>query len=166
MAEVVQLLLKANGTDIKGEPTQKGMGRSPDAIECVQWEFGVTTNREKGTGTATGRRTHQPIRIVKRIDKATPLIAKALVENEKIDAEFRFFRPDPTGDGTTEQFYTVVISGGRVNHIKQFVPDALNPTSTHSPPCEELSFTYDEISWTFEDGGVSHTDSWSGEAVR
>ena len=166
MAETVQLILKANGNDIKGEPTQKGGGRNPDAIECLQWEYIVETKREAGSGMATGRRKHNPVRIVKRIDKATPLIAKALVENEKIEAEFRFFRPNPTGDGTTEQFYTVEIEGGRVDTVKQWVPDCLDPTSTASPPMEEIRLTFDKITWTFEDGGVSHTDSWSGADIR
>lgn len=160
MAETVELLLKANGTDIKGEPTQKGGGRTADGIEIVYFDHYGFAKREDGSGMATGRRTYKPILVRKRIDKATPLIAKALVNNEKIDGTFKFFRPSPTGDGTTEQYYTVEITGGRVDSIKQYVPDCLNPTSTGSPPLEEVCFTFESITWTFEDGGVSHTDSW------
>src|SRR5690242_4214681 len=103
MAETVHLYLKANGTDIKGESTQTSLGRQ-DSIECVYFEHEVITARESGSGLATGRRQYPPMKIAKRIDKASPLLMKALCENQVIEATFKFFRPNPTGDGTTEQF--------------------------------------------------------------
>src|SRR5215470_7613292 len=104
MAETVHLFLKAGGSDIKGESTQQSLDRK-DSIECLYYEQEVITAREAGTGMATGRRQYQPLLIRKRIDKSSPLIAKALAENQKIEATLKFFRPNPTGDGTTEQFY-------------------------------------------------------------
>jgi len=56
---------------------------------------------------ATGERTYEPIRIAKRIDKSSPLLAKALCNNEVIEATFKFYRPDPAGSGTQEHFYTI-----------------------------------------------------------
>ena len=108
MAETVHLYLKANGQDIQGESTQIDLGRE-NSIECVQFKDSVRTARELGSRAAVGRRVHEPIEILKRIDKSTPLLAKALCRNERIDAEFKFFRPNPDGDGTTEHFYTVKV---------------------------------------------------------
>src|SRR5678815_1860047 len=110
MAQSVHLFLKANGKDIKGESTQVSMGRA-DSIECVSFNSAVTSAREAASNLATGRRQHEPITIRKRIDKATPLLAKALVQNEVIEGVFKFYRPNPAGDGTTEQFFTVAIKG-------------------------------------------------------
>ena len=90
MAETVHLYLKANGSDIKGESTQHSMGRQ-DSIECTYYEQKVVTAREAGSGQATGRRQYEPLLIRKRIDKASPLIAKALVENQVIEGVFKFF---------------------------------------------------------------------------
>ena len=159
MAETVHLYLKANGTDIKGESTQESLGRK-DSIECLYLEQAVRTAREAGSGMATGRRQYEPLMIRKRIDKSSPLIAKALVENQKIDATFKFFRPNPTGDGTTEQFYTIVIKQGRVNSQKQYVPDTIVPATSTEPPMEEVSFVFHTISWTFTNGGITHEDTW------
>jgi type VI secretion system secreted protein Hcp len=160
MAETVHLYLKANGSDIKGESSQKSLGRD-NSIECVFFEQKVVTAREAGSGMATGRRQYEPLLIRKRIDKASPLIMKALVENAKIDGTFKFFRPNPTGDGTTQQFYTVEIKDGRVASAKQFVPDTIVPASSTEPPLEEVTFVFHTIKWTFTDGGVSHEDTWS-----
>ena len=159
MAETVHLYLKSNGTDIQGESTQHSLGRQ-NSIECVYYEQEVMTAREAGSGMATGRRQYKPLTIRKRIDKSTPLIAKALVENTKIDASFKFFRPNPTGDGTTEHFFTVEIKQGRVAHQKQFVPDTIVPATATDPALEEVSFVFHTISWTYTNGGVTHEDTW------
>jgi len=160
MAETVHLFLKANGQDVKGESGQTSLGRA-NSIECTYYEQGVLTAREAGSGMATGRRQYQPLLIRKRIDKASPLLAKALAENHKIDATFKFFRPNPTGDGTTEQFYSVAIKDGRIASLKQFVPDTIVPASSTEPPLEEITFVFHTIAWTYTNGGVTHEDSWA-----
>ncbi|MBP6835322.1 MAG: type VI secretion system tube protein Hcp [Deltaproteobacteria bacterium] len=159
MAETVHLYLKANGQDIKGSSSQESLGRK-DSIECVYYEQAVKTAREAGSGMATGRRQYEALLIRKRIDKSSPLIAKALVENARIDAKFKFFRPNPNGDGTTEQFYTVEIKQGRIASQKQTVPDTIVPATSTEPPLEEVSIVFHTISWTYTNGGVTHEDTW------
>lgn len=161
MAETVHLYLKANGKDIKGESTQESLGRK-DSIECVGYEQAVKTAREAGTGMMTGRRQYDPLRIVKRVDKASPLIKKALTSNEKIDAVFKFFRPNPTGDGTTEQFYSVEIKNGNVASVEDVVNNTLDPQLVNNPPLEKVTFVFQDIKWTFMNGGITHEDTWKG----
>ncbi len=160
MAETVHLYLKANGNDVQGESTQTSIGRE-NSIECLYFESGVRTAREAGSGMATGRRQYEPMLIRKRIDKSTPLIAKALCNNEVIEGAFKFFRPNPTGDGTTEQFYTIEIKKGRVASQRQWNPDTIAPASSVEPPLEEVSFVFDTIIWTYTNGGVTHQDTWN-----
>jgi type VI secretion system secreted protein Hcp len=159
MAETVHLYLKANGEDIQGESTQTSLERE-NSIECLSFIDSVRTARERGSGVATGRRTYEPIMIRKRIDKSSPLLAKALCANEVIDGVFKFFRPNPSGDGTTEQFFTVEIAEGRVNSIERVSPDVIDPAAAAEPPTEEVSFVFHTITWTYEDGGQTHTDNW------
>ena len=162
MAETVHLYLKSNGTDINGESTQTSLGRE-NSIECVYFEQGVITARESGSGMATGRRQYQPLMIRKRIDKSTPLLAKSLCNNEVIEGTFKFFRPNPTGDGTTEQFFTVVVKQGRINSQKLVNPDVIVPATATEPPLEEVSFVFHTIEWTYTNGGISHEDTWNAQ---
>jgi type VI secretion system secreted protein Hcp len=162
MSETVHLYLNANGNAIQGESTQASMERA-DSIECVSFEHSVSTAREAGSGMATGRRQFTPIRILKRIDKATPLLLKALCNSEVIEAVFKFFRPNPAGDGTDEQFFTVEIKNGRVASERQYVPLTLHPETANDPPLEEVTFIFQNITWTYTAGGITHTDSWKGE---
>ncbi len=159
MAETVHLYLKSNGSDVKGESTQTSLGRA-DSIECLYFEDSVRTAREKGSGTATGRRTYEPVRILKRIDKSSPLLARSLCNNEKIDGIFKFFRPNPD-TGEPSHFFTVEIEQGRLAGIKRVSPNVIDPAAGADPPTEEVSFVFHTITWTFEEGGVQHTDSWS-----
>ena len=159
MAETVHLYLKSNGSDIQGESTQTSLGRE-NTIECLYFEDSVRTAREKGTGMATGRRSYEPIVFRKRIDKSSPLLAKALCNNEVIEGTFKFFRPSPSGDGTTQHFFTVEIAEARVAHVKRVSPDTIDPASASEPPTEEIGLVFHTITWTYEDGGVQHTDNW------
>ena len=159
MAETVHLYLKSNGADIKGESTQTSLGRA-DSIECLFLQTGVETAREKGSGMATGRRTHKPLIIRKRIDKSSPLLMKALCSNEVVAGEFKFFRPNPTGDGTTQHFYSIEIGEGRIASITQTSPDSFDPALSNQPEMEEVGFVFHNITWTYTDGGISHHDNW------
>lgn len=160
MAESIHLFLKSNGQDIQGESTQTSNGRE-NSIECVEFSDSVRTAREHGSRAAVGRRVHEPITIIKRIDKSTPLLAKALCRNEKIEGEFRFFRPNPAGDGTTEQFFTVKIEDGRVDSIERHSPNAFDPAESKNPPLETVKFVYATISWIYVPTGAEFVDKWS-----
>jgi len=162
MAETVHLYLKANGSDVQGESTQTSLGRE-NSIECLYFEQGARTAREAGSGLATGRRQYEPLLIRKRIDKSSPLISKALCENQVIEGTFKFFRPNPTGDGTTEQFYTIVIKKGRVASQRLWVPDTIVPASSTEPPLEEVTFVFHSIDWTYTNGGITHSDTWDAQ---
>ena len=161
MAETVHLTLKHNGKQLEGESTQHTQGREK-TIECISYEQQVQTAREAGSAMATGRRQHGPIIIRKRIDKSSPLLMKALCDNQSLEAEFKFYRPNPSGDGTTEQFYTVALKEARISQIHQTVPDALAPAAHASPPLEEVQFVFHSINWTFAPTGAQHEDKWSG----
>lgn len=155
-AENVYLSLKANGNDIQGESTVTSQGRA-NTIECMAFEFAVEISR--AGATATGRRTYEPIRFVKRIDKSTPLLYKALTQNEVVEGKFRFFRPSPTGDGTTQHFYTIEFKNGRIASVRNSVDNLSHPNQA---PTEEVTIVFQSITWTYEIGGITHHDTASG----
>ena len=160
MAETVHLVLKANGNVIPGESTQHDLGRDK-TIECLVFRDNVRTARELGRRAAVGRRVDEPIEVIKRIDSSSPLLAKALCKNEKIEGTFKFFRPSPKGDGTTEQFFSVEIKDGRIDAIERHSPNAIDPAASKAPPLETVRFVYHTIRWVYEPSGAEYVDSWS-----
>ena len=160
MAMTVHLYLTANGTKIDGDSTILSMDRE-NSIECLSFEDSVRTAREASSGMASGERTYEPIRICKRIDKSSPLLAKALCNNEVIEATYKFYRPSPAGDGSTEQYFTVEIQEGRIASCTRVGPDVIDPASASAPPTEEATFVFGWIRWCYEPDGIEHIDHWS-----
>lgn len=159
MAMTVHLKLKANGEDIEGESTVTTLDRE-NTIECFSFDYGVQSASESFSGTASGTRNYEPIRIVKRVDKATPLLWKALCENAQIEGVFKFYRPSPAGDGTTEEFYTVEIREARIAGIDFSSPDAMGGAGQAEPPTESIVFVFNNMTQTYEATGASHEDSF------
>lgn len=160
MAETVHAFLTANGESIVGEPTQLALGVE-ESIECVSWEYGVSTPLEPGSAVSTGRREHDPIVVVKRVDASSPVLLKACCKCQTIEGQFRFYRPDPGGTGATEQFYSVEIRGGRVISVRQRSPNTMQRSGGNMPPLETVAFSFSDIVWTYEPRGVEHHDSWA-----
>ncbi len=158
MAENVYLeLTGANQGLIRGESAVTSLGRA-EKIECLYYENSATVPAGSGTGRATGRRSFAPFVLRKRIDKSSPLLYRALTDNEAVHGIFRFYRPSPSGDGTTQQFYTVEFSNARISMVKQYVLETFDPASSNIPPLEEVWITFAHITWTYVDGGITHTD--------
>ena len=156
----VALFLTANGAAVQGDSQQE---MTEGAIECIAYQSAVAAGQRQGTGQATGRRTHEGIAIRKPIDRSSPLLAKALCHNEVIEGTFKFFRPNPNGDGTTEHYFTVEIEKGRVARIHLVSPDGY--ANAGEPPFvsafEDVQFIYNEITWRYEITGTEYTDTTS-----
>ncbi|HRK23000.1 MAG TPA: type VI secretion system tube protein TssD [Fimbriimonadaceae bacterium] len=159
-AETVHLHLKSNGEDIQGDSTVTSLNRA-NTIQCLSFQDTVATVRAAGSGMATGRRTYEPIVFRKRIDKSSPLLAKSLVMNQVVEGQFRFYRPSPAGDGTTEHFFTIEFKEGRVSGIKRLSPSTIEPATANQPPTEEVSIVFNTITWRYLPTGATFTDSVS-----
>jgi type VI secretion system secreted protein Hcp len=151
-AEPVYLFLNAGGVPIQGESSVSSLGRA-NAIECLA--FYTSAQRAADGSLSGGRFTCR-----KRIDKSSPLILKALGEREQVAATFKFFRPNPSGDGTTEQYYTTAIKLGRVVSIEQVVPDTIDPATAGVPPLESVTIEAADEMVTYTTGGISQAVSF------
>ena len=160
MGERVGLELTVDGVLIEGDGTP-GLPGKGATIECLSFTVAQSAALARSTGMPTGRRSYEPIAIRKRIDRATPLIVRALVLNQEVEAVFRFFRP--TGGGTPEHFFTIEISQAAVASTSQFSPDGL--VFPGAPPAisalEDVSFAFQQIRWRYEDGAIEAEDDVS-----
>lgn len=159
-APSVDVILTANGTTLEGE----GTGNLPAGnsfINGLGFDHEVLVVIDTSSGQSTGRRAHKPIRIVKPIDKATPLLYMALAQNQVIQGEFRFWRPHPSGDGTQQEYYKVTITGGRIVGVRNWKTNTRDVSADRAGDLEEVSIIYQSITWTWEPGGISFTDTWS-----
>jgi type VI secretion system secreted protein Hcp len=157
--------LKVKGAsqgDIKGSVTQKGREHQ---IAVHSYHHHILSPRDAASGQASGKRQHGAFTIVKETDKSTPLLHKALSTNEKFKTwELRCFTPksaSSTGSGQETNHFTIVLTDAVLTGMLSIMENNLMPENTKLPLMEEVSFTYSKISWMWEDGGITHEDTWS-----
>lgn len=118
--------------------------------ELISFDYSVKTPREAGSGLATGRRQYQPLLIRKRIDKASPLLMRAMATNELLKT-VAVKVTQPTGET-----YQIKLTNASIADVHQTVDD--------DGVYEEVSFTFQTIELTFADkAGVrtTATDDWA-----
>lgn len=165
-AETVHLYLRGDHQGpILGDSTITSLGRA-DSIECVEYTHMLFAEPDPKSGITGTVQNHFPLAITKRLDRATPGLFEAWRNHEQLEAEFRFFRPDPSGTGETQLFYKVFLRNAYVAGIRQEVPNCMDPVNSSYPPVERVSFTYSaiEIVWMPTDDAVG--DEWSANVTK
>jgi type VI secretion system secreted protein Hcp len=156
-AQTTALYLKANGADIQGDSTRADAGQA-DSIQVYYYEQTVTAAPDAATGAATGQPTYGPVLIRKWVDRSSPLLLKAMIQNQDLDAVFKFYRVDPA-TRTDQCFYTVEFHQARITSIKLFSPDPQDPASAAMQPTEEISFVFGGLTWTHLPTATTWTDT-------
>ena len=129
-----------------------------DWIAVASFGHSININLDPVTGLPSARREHAPLRIVKPLDRATPLLYKALCTGETLSqVEIRFLRFTP--EGQEEHFYTIFLEEAIITSASP----SLIPANESNNMMEIISFTYRRIRWTFEPGGIEHQDDWRAE---
>lgn len=147
----------------QGEIT-KGAGRlkgREDTVEVYAFEHTVAIPKDRQSGRIIGQRFHQPVVIVKEIDKTSPLLSQALVTAETLTVRIDFWRFSPDGSGRQEQFYTVELDNAQLVSSKQELPFVKDPETAQYPLLERLEIAFERISGTFQDGGIMYEDDWT-----
>jgi type VI secretion system secreted protein Hcp len=140
---------------IKGPVTLPGR---KDTIQVFAGGHDFVSPRDIQTGLPTGQRIHKPLFITKEIDCSSPLLMNVLVTNENIkELVLQFWQQDRTGRDTA--FYTIRLLNANIASYK-LVFSSDGPEPLQHPEREEFSFTYQKISWTWEQGAVTASDDW------
>jgi type VI secretion system secreted protein Hcp len=141
---------------IKGSVTQKGR---EDTIMVIAYSHNLSAQIEASSGLPTGKIKHEVLTITKEIDRSTPTLYSLLVGNEKI-TEFRLEFWQPSGSGKEMQHFTIELTNAHVTSIKSVMLNNRYPENMQHKEREEISFSYDKITWTWMDGGITTTAEW------
>lgn len=135
---------------IKGPVTLAGR---QDSFRVHGCSYEVVSPRDPGSGLPTGKRMHKPVTVVKDIDGASPLFMRALITNENInEVVLQFCHKD--GAGRDMPYYTIRLLNAGLSGIRMLRKSDILPGAASWPSeREELSFTYQQITWKWEQGG-------------
>jgi type VI secretion system secreted protein Hcp len=148
--------------DIKGGVTQKGR---ENTILVIAVDHEIVSPRDAGSGQATGKRQHKPLVITKEIDRSSTALRNALINNENLpEVTVQFYTARAAGAAGAEvQHFTITLKNARITGIHHVMPNNKDPELTRLNAYEQVSFSYDEITWTWTDGGLTATDSPTGK---
>jgi type VI secretion system secreted protein Hcp len=145
--------------------TIKGDHPADESIVGLAFEHAIISPRDAASGLPTGKRQHKPLTVVKAIDKATPLLYQALVNNETLSSvELKFYRTPERG-GAPEHYYTISLQNASISSLRNWKPNTRDLSADRAGDLEEVSFTYQKITWTFVDGGITAEDDWEVPSV-
>jgi len=141
---------------INGGVTAKG---HENTILVHAFSNEVLSPRDPTSGLPTGKREHEPITILKEIDKSSVPLWTALVNNENLTTwQLQFYTTDPTGK--EQQIYTIALTNASIASINQSMLDNEIPADASLPLQEEISFTYQKITWSWTNPPLTAQDDW------
>ncbi len=148
----IYLHIEIDGNVVEGDSSVSSLDReNMIPIHSFTQEMAKQTD---SSGSGTGKIEHKLIVITKEIDKASPLLFKALSNDEPVNkAEFRFYRPSISGAGTEEHYFTITLESGRIESLMTYT-DTVEPYHF-----EEITISFQSITWTYEINGATHKDS-------
>ena len=103
-----------------------------DSWECVQFNYAVETPLDVNNGSYSGKRTHQPIRIIRETDQASPLFSQLLATKEVLQIVKIIW-----GRGGTR--YITELTGATVEKITPVSHPGVKG------PCQQVEFSCKDI---------------------
>lgn len=142
----VYLAIGGKSGDIEGDVMEQ---EHVGWVRVLGWRHAMQTALDT-TGAPSGKRQHAPIVIEKRVDKSSPQLTQAFVNNEMLH-EWTMEVTREAGTGTEAPFYTITLDDAVITGIET--------TTEYGVLIERVSFAYSRITWTHSDTQVQASDS-------
>ncbi|QDU61519.1 Major exported protein [Planctomycetes bacterium Pan216] len=140
---------------IEGESNHKD---HEGAIDVLQYDHQVSKEVDPlDCSKVRSDRHHGSVSVLKYMDKASPDLAKSLVQGATIPSiEIKWYRQPADGDTEPEHYFTIKFSDVIVTSYRPSMSNALDGGRSGHLECME--FGYREVTWTSETGGTEFTD--------
>jgi type VI secretion system secreted protein Hcp len=123
----------------------------------------ITTSYDAGTGLASGKRTHEPLTIVKELDASSIQFFQAAVTNELLKSVtctfYRAYRSGAAaGAGAGRPYFRITLTNALIVEYKDS-GDGINGDALGDER-ERISLTYQRIELTDLDSNGTAGDDW------
>jgi type VI secretion system Hcp family effector len=126
----------------------------PNSIPVSELSVGISGSFDPASGSQTGKAQHQPVQIVKAVDRSSPQFLRAMTYNENFTAVDCSFYRQPGGQ-SAQRYFRIRLKNARL------VDTQIDSGSDVRQGAQEtLRFVYETM--LFEDpvGGTSQEASW------
>lgn len=144
-------------TDIDGESNVQDQSDKIEVI-CFSHEVSKETNPLDCSVVVQDRR-HGAATVLKRFDKASPLLNQKLCEGGTIDEiKIEWYRQPDGGGSDPEHYYTHTFVDCIITKMEACMPNALDPLFDRQGHMERVSWGYRELTWKSETGSTEFAD--------
>lgn len=104
----------------------------------------------------TQRAIHQPVLVTKLVDKASPLLARAVDSREVLSCDIHLYRFHPAGH--QEKYFSIKLEGAVIVALDLDVPHTVLMSDQEAE--ERLLISYRSISWVHHAAGTTGHAAW------
>ena len=154
--ENIYVAISANGTVIRGEHAIQIVGEVDvtDMLEVLSLDHIISRRFDQGTGSLGGIQ-HGEIRLIKRVNKSSPLLAQAFAQGQSITATINFFRGSAQ-TGQPELFYTMQVTNGVITGISPWkTTSTIGGASATGILYEAVTLAYQHLTVTDINSGAT-----------
>lgn len=146
--------------NIEGSSIRKGRENS---IDLFSFKHELKLPFQSQQNISNGPVIHQPLAIVKEVDKSTPKLYQALVEKEKLNkVVLEWYRFTKTGE--EQVYYRIELSKAYIVSIAPWTPELEQSDTEYLRFMENITLAYEGITWSWgPDGDVTYQTNWRGE---
>jgi len=135
----------------------------------------ISVSRDTNTGLSTGKRDHHPYVVTMPVDKSLINMQTAIVNNELLTSvQIRLYQLAGAtlnqgggavgqSGGESKAYYTILLENALLTQIEVVLPDvrSQDPLVNKRDPYVRAHITYQKVTETWADGGVTFTDDWT-----
>ncbi len=155
--------------DAVGSPAEEGSisiagsceidGRK-NTIEVIAFDHELRIPTDSMQGAITSTRKHEPLVITKGFDRASPYLYEACANGTTLnEIEIKWYEISSSGDEVA--YFSHILEGVKITNITPKMHNCKDLDFERFPHLESVAFKYDTIHWTYLDGNLKVTDSWT-----
>ncbi len=143
----VDIFLKLKNPDVTGEAAD---AEHKGEIEVVSWSWGIEGSRDVATGMAAAKPKLTELRVVKRIDRSSPILMQLAKNNKLADLATLTMRKS---GGTQLPFFKIELKKVRVTSV--LLESSNSDTTTMTEMVERVNLGFEHVTVTYTPQGAT-----------
>jgi len=134
-----------------------------NAISLLSLNHEVKLPFQSHRNIGNGAIVHEPLVIVKEVDKSTPKLYQALLEKEVLpNVILEWFRF--TEQGEELLYYKILLKNAYIISVSPWTPPVDKKEFEYLRFMENIAFAYESITWSWgPDGDIAYQTNWRGD---
>ncbi len=130
------------------------------SVEVLEFAHKLRIPTDNDNGALTGTRKHEPFGFTKAYDSASPYLYKACSNGQTLrEIRLSWYTIDDTG--TEREYFRHILEDVKITSVSPVMHNVKELDKERFPHLENIECRYGRITWTYLDGNIEFSDSWT-----